>query len=408
MSAPPLSVMQVVSNLEVGGAQEVVRTLAENLTAAGCRVVVCTFRDGPLRREIERLGIPVVVLPDRQHSVIALPAFLREMWQLRRRLLALVDRHDVDVVQTHLLRTLDFLVLSLRRRRKLRVFWTFQNANFDLRPDHLQRHGWLLRPKRLAHHLLYRWGARGVSGFVAVSEDVKRSILDTMRGIPAQKISVIFNSVDVARYGQRVDKTAVRRQIGLSGDDQVLAVVATFKPQKGHRYLLDAVAEVVTHAPALHVLLIGDGELRPALQAQTRALDLDAHVHFLGTRSDVPDLLAASDGFVLPSLWEGLSMALVEAMASRLPVIATAVSGTTQVMVHDETGLLVPPGDAPALAAAICQLLSDPGAAAAMGRRGRRRVERHFSARKQAQDHVALYQRALQQTGGQLASATRR
>jgi glycosyltransferase involved in cell wall biosynthesis len=119
-------------------------------------------------------------------------------------------------------------------------------------------------------------------------------------------------------------------------------------------------------------------------------------------------LLAASDYFVLPSLWEGLSMALVEAMASERPVIATAVSGTTQVMVSGETGLLVPPGDVQPLAAAMVQMLSDPAAAAAMGQRGRRRVERYFSARKQAADHIALFERALQRTGWRLAPAARR
>lgn len=100
-------------------------------------------------------------------------------------------------------------------------------------------------------------------------------------------------------------------------------------------------------------------------------------------------------------------MALVEALASGLPVIATAVSGTKQVMVHAETGLLVPPTDAPALAAAIVQILSDPAGAAAMGRRGRQRVERHFSARQQAHDHLALFERELAQAAIQFAPPRR-
>lgn len=408
MSSTSLSIMEIVSDLDVGGAQEVVRTLAENLTTAGCRVVVCTFRDGPLRHDIEQLGIPVEVLPARQHSVVALPAFTAEMQALRRHLLALIDCYDVNVVQTHLLRSMDFLVLSLRSSRDVQIYWTFQNALFDLRPDHLDRHGWLLRPKRLSHHLLYRAGARRVDGYIAVSEDVKRAILDTIPGIPPDKITVIFNSVDLTRYPARIDKTAVRTSLNLTPDDRVMAVVATFKRQKGHRYLIDAAAQIVADHPRLHILFIGDGELRADLEAHTRAHRLERHIHFLGTRSDVADLLAASDYFVLPSLWEGLSMALVEAMASGLPVIATAVSGTTQVIVDSKTGLLVPPGDADRLADALTQFLTDPASARVMGRFGRQRVERFFSARKQAADHIALFSREQAEAGWQLAPASRR
>ena len=121
------------------------------------------------------------------------------------------------------------------------------------------------------------------------------------------------------------------------------------------------------------------------------AAGLADRFQLLGLRPDVPDLLAAADLFVLPSLWEGLPMALVEAMAAGLPVVATEVSGTRAVMVDGETGLLVPPGDVPALARAITALLCDPARAAAMGAAGRRRVETYFSARKQAADHLTLF-----------------
>lgn len=396
MHKPPLSVMQVVSNLEVGGAQEVVRTLAENLAAFGYKPVVCAFKDGPLRNEIEQRGIPVEILPDRRSSIVAFPSFLGEMWQLRRSMVELVKKYEVDVVQTHLLRSLDFLVLTLRFSRKLQIYWTFQNARFDLRSDHLGSHKWLLRPKRFAHHLLYRWGSHWTNGFIAVSEDVKISILHTMRGIPAEKIKVIFNSVDMDRYGNDIDRAKVRHKLGLSGSDQVMSVVATFKKQKGHHYLIEAAAKVVAEYPSLHILFIGDGELRETLKAQTQSLGLEKHIHFLGTRNDVPDLLAASDYFVLPSLWEGLSMALVEAMASRLPVIATSVSGTNQVVISGETGLLVPPGEVQPLVEAMIQMLSDPVGSAQMGEYGRQRVEQFFSARKQTVDHIILYNNALE------------
>jgi glycosyltransferase involved in cell wall biosynthesis len=390
-----LCAMQVVSNLDIGGAQEVVRTLAENLEKVGCNSVVVTFKDGPLRTDIERLGIPVEILPQRQHGMMALPWFLLDMWRIRQALLGLVKKHDADVIQTHLLRSLDFLVLSLRVQTNVRIFWTFHNARFDLREEHLAQHKWLFKPKRWGYHTLYSLGARGVNRLIAVSEEVKASITKTLPAIPQKKIIAICNSVDVQRYSKHSERTALRHELGLGEQQRVAAVVATFKEQKGHRFLLDALQEVVRQFPDLKVLFAGDGELRTALQAQSLELHLENNVLFLGNRDDIPNLLAASDYFILPSLWEGLPMALIEAMASGLPVIATRVSGTSQVMIHGETGLLVSPGDAKELERAMLDLLSNPDMAVKMGKAARSRVESHFSAQKQAQEHFALFTHEL-------------
>jgi glycosyltransferase involved in cell wall biosynthesis len=389
-----LTVMQIIRNLDIGGAQEVVRTLAAYLPAAGCRVVVCTFKDGPLREEIERLGVPVVVLPDRRHSVVALPKFIREMLLLRRALVDVVRKHDVDVVQTHLLRVLDFLVLTLRYGSGLRlVFWTVHNYNFTLRADQVRRHRWLLGPKRLGYRLLYRLAARWVDGLVAVSDEVETAILESIGSI-RDKIAVICNGVDTARYQRPIDRARVRRELELPEDAWLMALVGTMKPQKGHRLLIEALRTVAPRFPDLHVLFVGDGEARAELEAQASASGVAERIHFLGSRGDVPDLLSACDSFVLPSLWEGLPMALIEAMASGLPVIASDVSGTKQVMIDGDTGLLVPPGDPGALGQAIVALLSDPARARAMGVAARRRVEVAFSAKKQAEEHMELYRRA--------------
>lgn len=391
MNGSRICVMQIVSNLDIGGAQEVVRTLAENLEKVGCQSVVVTFKDGPLRENIERLGIPVEILPQRQHGITALPQFIRDMLRTRRALFELVKKYNVDVIQTHLLRSLDFLVLSLRLQSKVQIFWTFHNARFDLREEHLAKHKWLFKPKRWGYHVLYSVCTRGVNRLIAVSEEVKTSIMKTLPSIPQKKIIAIPNSVDVQRYSKYRERTILRRNLGLAERHQVAAVVATFKEQKGHRYLLDALPEVLKNFPNLVVLFIGDGELKAALQNRTLELGLKNNVLFLGNRQDVPTLLAASDLFILPSLWEGLPMALIEAMASGLPVIATQVSGTSQVMIHGETGLLVKPGNSSELAHAIKELLSNTSLSMQMGDAARQRVEIHFGAQKQAQAHFDLF-----------------
>jgi len=391
MNDNKICVMQIVSNLDIGGAQEVVRTLAENLEKIGCRSVVVTFKDGPLRTNIEHLGIPVEILPSRQHDITALPNFLKDMLRTRRALLALIKKHDADVIQTHLLRSLDFLVLSLRLQTRVQIFWTFHNARFDLREEHLAKHKWLFKPKRWGYHVLYSLCTRGVNRLIAVSEEVKTSIIQTLPSIPQKKIIAIANSVDVQRYDKHRERTALRRSLGLAERHQVAAVVATFKEQKGHRYLLDALPDVLKMFPNLVVLFIGDGELKETLQNRTLELGLKNNVQFLGNRQDVPALLAASDLFILPSLWEGLPMALIEAMASELPIIATQVSGTSQVMIHGETGLLVKPGNSDELAHAMKELLSNTSLSMQMGNAARRRVEFHFGAQKHAQAHLDLF-----------------
>lgn len=390
-----LNVMQIILNLETGGAQEVVRTLVEYLAADECVPVVCTFRDGPQRQDIEQLGIEVEVLPPRRYSIVALPLFVVDMIRIWWLLVRLVKKYDLDVVQTHLLRSLDFLVLLLRYTTSLRVIlWTFHSANFVLTETELPKYKWLLEPKRYAHYLLYRLASHLVSGFVAVSDEVKKAMVEVIGPIQ-DKITVIHNGVDVKRYACPVDRARVRSQLGLDAIACLIAVVGTLREPKGHRYLVEAMATVVPQYPNVHALFIGDGHLRGELQAQVEKLSLGEHIHFLGSRHDVPELLAASDLFVLPSLWEGLSMALLEAMAAGKPIVATAVSGTTQVMIPGETGLVVPPGDSKTLAEAVIQLLSDPMQAQMMGQAAKQHVTMNLSAQKQADEHLALYRRFL-------------
>lgn len=295
--------MQLISNLDVGGAQEVVRTLVAYLSTMECTPIVCTLKDGPLRPEIEAVGVPVIVLAGRRNNMLNLPGFAADMARIRRQLVQVVEQYQVDIIQTHLLRTLDFLVLSLRWTTGVsRIYWTIHNHNFMLQAHHLKRHGWLLRPKRLAHRLLYRLGATWVDGFIAVSDDVEEAILRDI-GLVGHKVTVIANGVDVRRYSQPVDRAAVRESLGLEAEAQLLIMVGNFKEQKGHRYLLEAMPALLDRHPRLHLLLVGSGGNQVQLQDQVTAAGLSSRIHFLGSRSDVPDLLAASDYFILPSLW---------------------------------------------------------------------------------------------------------
>ncbi|MEO8509639.1 MAG: glycosyltransferase [Chloroflexota bacterium] len=400
---PETTVLQVVANLDIGGAQEVVRTLSRFLPEFGCRPVVVTLRDGPLRGEIERTGVAVEVLPGRRHSLVRSVCAIPELVRLNADLGRLARRYRASVVQTHLLRTLDFVVLPLRARGGVRdVFWTVHNARLDLRSDQLPGGGRLLAPKVRAHRILYRVGIRGASGFIAVSEDAARAVRDQLHP-PPEKLFTIPNGIDTDRYGASVDVTDVRRRIGVPVEGPMLTVVAKLMEQKGHRILLEALPSVLERHPDLQIVFAGEGPLRDEILALVEAIGIASHVHLVGNRPDVADLLAASDLFVLPSLWEGLPMALLEAMAARLPVVATSVSGSRDVIVDGESGRLVPPGDPARLVAAIIEILGDPARAQRLGTAARKRVEAEFSGRTQARRHAALFRRDAREPVGEVA-----
>lgn len=385
-----MNVMQIVLNLELAGAQEVVRTLTEYLLESGCKVSVCAFRDGPLRADIEQLGVKVHILPRPRHSIFMLPLFLLEMWQIRKQLARLVQAHQVQVAQTHLLEVLDFLVLSLLYGTGLKVvLWTIHNVDFLPTIQH-----WTVKPKRFVYKYLYWLLSRKVDGFIAVSEEVRLAILRQLGPID-HKIYTITNGVDTKRYKEPAQKAALCQALDLPAGSRLLVTVGRLTVQKGHQYLIEAATEIVAACPEAHFLFVGEGELRESLQRQVQEANLASHIHFLGNRRDVPALLAAAEMFVQPSLWEGLSIALLEAMAAAKPIVATTVSGANEVMTSGETGLLAPPGDSQALAGAIIRFLNDPTQAQAMGQAAHTRVVTCFSAQHQTQEHLILFRQLL-------------
>jgi starch synthase (maltosyl-transferring) len=316
--------------------------------------------------------------------------FLTELLRIRRQAARLMETYKIDVVQTHLLEVLDFLFLSLRNDVNPRVvLWTVHNVDFLPTMEH-----WLLKPKRFVYRWLYRLTAGTANGFIAVSDGVRDSVIRQI-GLGKDKVITIANGIDIERYELPGDKAGLCDELGIPATSFLIASVGRLTPQKGFSYLLDAAATLFPAYPHTHFLFIGDGELRDELLVQAKEAGIAANVHFLGVRDDVPALLAAADLFALPSLWEGLSIALLETMSASKPIVATAVSGTTQVMIPGRTGFVVPPGDSQALVDAIIRLLTDPAQAKAMGRAAKQHVSANYSAQKQSDEHLALYHRLV-------------
>jgi glycosyltransferase involved in cell wall biosynthesis len=229
----------------------------------------------------------------------------------------------------------------------------------------------------------------GVDRFLAVSEEVARG-LRSASTFAARKIRVVRNGIPLANYNRPVDKALQERLSGGSRQPIVLTP-ARLHEQKGHKYLLEA----ATMVPDAKFVFAGDGPLRAELETQARALGLNDRITFLGHRRDIPDLLAACDLFVLPSLFEGYPLAVMEAAVAGKPIIATAVGGTDEAIRCGQTGLLVPPADSRALADAIRSLLTDPTLAARLAQAAKAHALQEFSAETMCQRTVAVYEEVL-------------
>lgn len=220
---------------------------------------------------------------------------------------------------------------------------------------------------------------------IAVSHEVRTRYARELR-VPERKLAVVPNGIEVPPAVRRPDP-ALRAELVRGRPDYVVLTPARLHEQKGHAYLLAAAAQV----PKATFVLAGDGPLRAELERLAAELNVADRCIFLGYRSDVSELLAAADVFVLPSLFEGLPVSVLEAMAAERPVVATAIGGTDEAVTHEVTGLLVPPRDPTALAAAIRRLQADPPLARRLAAAGRERVQREFSSVVTARNVMRIY-----------------
>jgi glycosyltransferase involved in cell wall biosynthesis len=247
-------------------------------------------------------------------------------------------------------------------------------------PDHFEPHNRMLT---------------GITdAFVAVAKRQKL-YLARSQGLPAAKIHVIHNGVDLERFTPRESNGEFRQRLGIPLDAPVAGVVACLRPEKNLGLFLDAAACVHDQLPHARYLIIGDGPQRKKLESLARDLGIDQCVHFAGLCSDVRDGIAAMDVVMLTSLSEAFPISLLEAMASARPVIATRVGAIPEMVVHNEGGLLVPPNDCDSLAAAMTELLADPTRCRQMGQSARAFVQQRFDVRTMVRGYERLFARLL-------------
>jgi glycosyltransferase involved in cell wall biosynthesis len=361
MAEAPRIILHTESSLGFGGQE--IRILGEVgwLLAHGWTTLIACQPGSRLLVEAQAAGLPVAAI--RMRSAFDLPGLLG----LRR----LMRARAVRVVHTH--SSIDSWLATLAARSLGLPVVRSRHVTIPIVP-------W--------RALVYRLADRVITSGEAVKAMVARA------GVPAGRIEAIAAGYDPARFNAGVSGKSVRDELGLTGP--VVGLVANLRSSKGHRYFLEAARLVLADLPATRFLVVGDGVAFPEVRRQIGELGLESHVIMTGFRRDIPEVMAALDVLVLPSIRsEAISQVILQALAVGTPVVATTVGGSPEVVRDGESGRLVPPADAPALARAILTLLGDPERAEAMARTGQAIVRARYTIDAMMARTTAVYAQLL-------------
>ena len=338
----------------------------------------------PLLELVEQRGMAVHRL---RHMVWGLNPLqdVLVVWELVR----LMRRHRFTVVHTHNSKAGFVGRLAARLAGVPAVVHTVHGFAF-----HDQEAPW----KRWLYRTLERLASGWCDRLIMISQPlVDWAVRD--RIAPRERMVKIYSGIDLGAFHAPADRDRVRASLGLPQDAFVIGEVAKLWDGKGHDVLFEASAQLAARIPSLRVLVVGDGELRPSLERLAQRLGIAPRVCFTGFRDDVPSLLRALDVAVLPSRFEGMGRAVVEAQAAGRAVVASRVGGIPDVIEHERTGLLVPPGDAQALARAIERLHREPSLREQLGQAARRAVNERFDARTMVRQIIGVYDALLSHSG---------
>jgi glycosyltransferase involved in cell wall biosynthesis/predicted ATP-grasp superfamily ATP-dependent carboligase/predicted metal-dependent phosphoesterase TrpH len=361
----PLRVLHLIETINPGGAELMMLGLITSLPRDKVTSHVVVIKHGWLEQRLREHNIPVTVMPLKRQLD----------WRWVRDLARLAKRREYDVLHSHEFTMNAYAFLA----GKLSGLPTQATVHGNL--EYLQGH-WKRRG-------MYRWLTLAAAPLVAVSDEIRRMLVEEI-GLLAEEIKVVHNGVPVDEVAQ--GDCPSREELGLPTAGRLIGVVGRLHPIKGPDVMIDAMPKLLEAAPDVRLLFFGQGHMRPELEQRVARLGLGDAVSFMGYAENIRDVMHCLDLVVVPSRYEGLSLTLIEAMATELPIVATNVGGTPEAITDGENGLLVPVEDPGALAEACLRLLTDPELAARLAEQAQRRAVADFGIAEMASAYLALYE----------------
>jgi glycosyltransferase involved in cell wall biosynthesis len=365
--------MLITHDLATGGLQQVIVNICRTLDRNYFDVSVLCLRElGRLTPEIEKLGIKVFRIPQKEDGVDYL-SFLKVAKILRQQKAEVIHTHNTQPF-------IDGVIGGLLAGVKT-IVHTDHARDFPDKKRYMFAE-WLMS------HFVYR--------VVGVSEHTSRNLIHYEK-ISKGKIVTIYNGIEGSKYDIAIDKATKKSELGIKNKGPIIGVGVRLSQQKGVSYLLQAMPELIRTLPDMTLVIAGEGPLEEDLKNEAASLGISNHVIFLGPRLDMPELLKLFDLYVLPSLWEGLPMVLLEAMASGCPIVATAVGGNASAVRDGFNGSLVKPRDAKALSDEIIRVLSSADILKKYSVNGIDTFREKFEARVMTKRYEQLYKREYRQ-----------
>jgi glycosyltransferase involved in cell wall biosynthesis len=366
----PINILHVIPKLTVGGVENQLLMVLKKYNKKEFSPVVCCLSDrGDLGLEIESCGVELICLNKLKHTFD---------WTIIKDIYQLIKQKSIKVIRTHqyhanlygrcaaILAKVPCIVASV--------------------------HNVYTIDKKIHRRIINKFLARYTDKIIAVSKAVKHDILLYDR-ISHEKICVIYNGIEMRSFLNLHGH--IRGEFGVPRNIPLIGTVGRLTAQKGHRYLLEAIDKLKLKFPGTKLLIAGDGPLKNELEKYAQTLNIHDKVIFLGLRRDIPDFLSSIDIFVLPSLWEGLSNALIEAMASGKPVIATDIPPIREIINSEELGILVPPENSDAIADALEILLYNKNRAEAFGKAASEKAFSAFTIENTVEQYTFLFENIL-------------
>lgn len=368
----PVRTLFAIDELDLGGTEQQILELVRRLDRRRYAPLVVCFRPGRVSREIEDAGVPVTALRKRATVDPGLVLRLRN----------LMRRQRIELVQTYLIGANTWARMAAVLAGVPVIVSSERNVDM-----------WENAYKPAVARFLDRW----TRATVANSEAVKAYLV--RKGLPAGKVRVIYNGVDLARFDLLATPETTKQDLGIPPHHAMVLLLTRLEPPKAPEVFLKAASRLAPHWPAVSFVVVGGGSLEQPLAHQARALGLEGRVVFTGPRRDVARILAACDVSVLCSLKEGMSNTVMESMAVGKPVVATPVGGNPELIEDGQSGYLIPVNDDAAVARRLEDLLGDPALAKTMGMRARTRIAELCSVDAMVRSTERLYDELLAEAG---------